>query len=523
MSDRIIATTTAPRKDAVAPDEQTETIEVAHEARARRWTVRRVDGRVELVAQHLVAEPRSTPIASAFARTAAGATVRLALLESGGARLRQAARQAVLGSAAQLVLSLQAGDARTFAERAGALRAAQPDLVVVPVGDRADAERAVDLGEALRLGCGAQRPMPRVALAGGDAGAIARLREVFGAFPIEGFADLRSEPGLGALVARIRELRRADQTDLVLRDEAVEELARALGIASGASVVVIDVAGASTSIVRAVPEGVLEAVHAVPLGVGRGADHVVARAGLDRVRRWIPWAVDVPTLLERVFNRARWPDAVPVQALPLALEMALAREAIAHALGDAVAAGIPDEIGRAARVVITGRPAGLPRAAQSALVAIDSLEPVDLQSLERDADDALIALGAAAVALRRSGIDPRDAIADAIDRARQTVGAVAPIDGGRRATIRVSSPTSATEERVPAGAFFAVPAQGPVEVGTSGAPLRGRVTGGPAGVIVDARGRPLALPARDAERVPTIAGWHASLDALPAGAPAVAR
>jgi len=35
------------------------------------------------------------------------------------------------------------------------------------------------------------------------------------------------------------------------------------------------------------------------------------------------------------------------------------------------------------------------------------------------------------------------------------------------------------------------------------------------GVVVDARGRPLALPPRDAERLPTLARWHGALGALP--------
>ena len=34
-------------------------------------------------------------------------------------------------------------------------------------------------------------------------------------------------------------------------------------------------------------------------------------------------------------------------------------------------------------------------------------------------------------------------------------------------------------------------------------------------VIVDARGRPLELPPRDAERLPAIARWYSALAALP--------
>jgi hypothetical protein len=34
-------------------------------------------------------------------------------------------------------------------------------------------------------------------------------------------------------------------------------------------------------------------------------------------------------------------------------------------------------------------------------------------------------------------------------------------------------------------------------------------------MLVDARGRPLALPPRDAERLPTLVRWHAAVAALP--------
>jgi hypothetical protein len=35
------------------------------------------------------------------------------------------------------------------------------------------------------------------------------------------------------------------------------------------------------------------------------------------------------------------------------------------------------------------------------------------------------------------------------------------------------------------------------------------------GVVIDARGRPLALPPRDAERIPTLARWNRALEVLP--------
>ena len=139
----------------------------------------------------------------------------------------------------------------------------------------------------------------------------------------------------------------------MLRDEALEELAR-LVAAHGNDALIVDVAGGSTSLVRASADGTITAAHVARLGSGIAADRTVGRAGLDGVRRWIPWAIDAPTMLERVFNRARWPDAVAAEASALALEIALAHEAVSHALADAAAAGIAEPLRDAPLTIVTG-------------------------------------------------------------------------------------------------------------------------------------------------------------------------
>src|SRR5229473_2294937 len=98
----------------------------------------------------------------------------------------------------------------------------------------------------------------------------------------------------------------------------------------------------------------MTSAHVAPLGLGTAADRTVGRAGLDGVRRWIPWAIDGPTMLERVFNRARWPDAVAAEASALALEIALAHEALSHALADAAAAGILEPLRDSPITIVTG-------------------------------------------------------------------------------------------------------------------------------------------------------------------------
>lgn len=475
-------------------------VDVAHEARLQRWAIRGAE-----------ASPAGwrAPGDDADALVVGhGRTVRVATLDAQAGRLELGTRRAVLAAGVEVVLALTAGDTRTFGERAQALRDARPDVVLVPLADRGGADRLVLLAESLRFGCAAQQPPPRVLLASNDDGAIARAGPLLSPFAVEVVPDVRAEEGRRRIVSRLRELRRATD-EILLRDQAIEELARRLAEVSGGSALIVDVTGSSTSLVRAEPDVQAISVHARPLGVGRGADHVVARAGLDRVRRWIPWAVDPPTLLERVFGRARWPDAVAADRESLAVEIALAHEAVAHALADAAAAGIGPALRSAALVLVTGRAAALPGPARSVLVAVDALEQADPASISRDDGDALVATAAAALVAGDHG-----ALDEAIRSRAAPAAAVVPVATSRRTTLRLASKDIARDQRVDSGAFFALALRGEVEVAGAGV-TAGRVTCGPVGLVVDARPRPLALPARDAERVPTVARWYDALGALP--------
>jgi len=265
-----------------------------------------------------------------------------------------------------------------------------------------------------------------------------------------------------------------------------------------------------TSVVSTRPSA---AAHVAPLGCGIAADRTVRRAGLDGVRRWIPWAIDAPTMLERVFNRARWPDAVAAEASALALEIALAHEAVTHALADAAGAGTLEALRDAPITIATGMAASFTRGAHTALVTIDGLASPKPTTLHRDADDGLVAIGALAARMRANGVDPASAVAEELARRLVPLAFVVPVTPGRRSRLRVNGAERSEEPLVP-GAFFSVPHRGAAEVEITGTPVRASGAAGDLGIIVDARGRPLALPPRDAERIPTLVRWFAALDLI---------
>lgn len=494
-----------------APARQRRTVDIALEARVRRWSIEERDGHASLIDAVTVSagEPPPGDVGDAPISVGYGGVMRVAVLAGEAPDLERVLRRAVLASGAELVLLLRSNDPRSFTERAAALRAARPDIVLALVAQRGEADAIVDLIEALRLGCADQSPAPRVVIAGEPQSAL-RLKAAAVGFAVELLPDPRRPDGTSAFAHRAREFRRGIDASLVLRDEALEELARTVA-AGGSDALVVDVAGGSTSLVRASADGAITAAHVAALGAGTAADRTVGRAGLDGVRRWIPWSIDAPTMLERVFNRARWPDAVAAEASALALEIALAHEAVSHALADARAAGIADALRDAPITIVTGVAASFTRAAHTALVAIDGLASPQPTTLHRDVDDALIALGALAARIRSTGGDPAAAVTAELARHLVPIALVVPVTPGRRSRLRVNG-AEHLDDLVVAGAFFSVPYRGRADIEVTGTSLRTHGAAGELGVIVDARGRPLVLPPRDADRIPTLVRWFATLD-----------
>ncbi|MBI2773715.1 MAG: glutamate mutase L [Chloroflexi bacterium] len=370
--------------------------------------------------------------------------LRVAMAAAQAGPVSRSMRRAILAAGAELAVALDPADPRSFGERAQALRDAHPDVALFGAADGADADRLALVAEALRFGCAAQRPAPHALVVTGDAGAVSRMRPLLAEFEVVILPDVRANEGRRALAVHLRAMRR--DVAAAERDDALEALAFAAAEAHAAAVLVVDVSGASTSIVRAQPGAALIAVHARPLGIGSAADRVVARAGLDRVRRWIPWAVDQPTLLERVFNRARWPGVLSSAAEARAVEIALAHEAIAHALADATAAGIGPALCTVGHVIVSGGLAELPPPI-SLLVVADTLDLAERVAVHR-------ASGADGTTLRPLGV-------------------IAPASDGR-------------------GSLSLARDQDAGEVG----------------ILVDGRPRPLVIPVRDAERVPAVARWY---------------
>ncbi|HYV22612.1 MAG TPA: hypothetical protein VEN31_08150 [Candidatus Bathyarchaeia archaeon] len=414
-------------------------------------------------------------------RIALGRSLRAALVHGREEASRLAVARLALASGAEIVARVRATDPRSFVEAAQALREAKPDVVVIHGGPK-DEGALSELLEALRLGCGAQRPMPRI-FGLVDTAVAHALRLRADPFEFERFATASE------MVEALRGLRRVENDEATLRDAIIEDAARTLATTSGATALAVDVTERSTSLVLARADGRIEAAHLVPLGLGMGADHVVVRASLDNVRRWLPWPIDAPALLERVFSRSRLSEGPATSEAAVLLEMALAREAISHALRDVADAGLDVDAMRSAQsILVTGRAASFPRPGQSLLVLVDGLEPTAVSTVFREPDEGHA----------------------------QRIGMVVSVTARRTAKIRIVRASGRSMAQAAPGSFGLVTIGADVEVAVNGAGVRGHGRSGELGVLIDARGRPLELPERDGERIPAVARWHAALQAAAA-------
>lgn len=434
-------------------------------------------------------------------RVGLGEPLRVALLAGRPGSEIAAARAIALAACVDPVLTLRGGGRDSILDRAAALRDARPDAVLI-VASSQEGGSSVDLAEALRLGCAADEPPPTVLVAA-DERARAHVSAALDGMKFETMAEIGSAQAREAIVARFRGMRRS-QGELVLRDEAIEAAARTLAAATGRSTLVVDVSGETASLAFANAGAPTIGLHA-HVGIGMNADRLVSRSGLDRVRRWMPRAIDTPALLDRVFNRARWPDAVAATPLTLALELALAREAIAYVLNEAERAGIATDRLRAAQhIVCTGALARFPRPQQTVLTALDALAPEGMHVILRERPDALIAAGAIA---SRSVAEVLPAV--------EPLAMIAAMSPRRSASVTVVDDSGTIEEQVARGAFFLIATRGAVELRIAPTAERPSASELTLGVVIDARGRPLLLPPRDSDRLPTIARWYTALDLLP--------
>ncbi len=261
------------------------------------------------------------------------------------------------------------------------------------------------------------------------------------------------------------------------------------------------------------------------LGLGQHMVSALEKVKLENVLRWLPFDITPDDLWDYAYNKQLRPATVPNTSEELMIEQALGREIVrmmmanvreSWGLGEGVL--LPDfqPIIAAGAILTEAQHPGI-----SALLLLDALQPVGVTELYLDPHNFISAVGVIAYlkplitvqALESGGLVSLGTAFNPLGRARY---------GQEAMYIQIRSEDGQVMNRtVQGGEIWMAPVLPGVTVelrlklrrGLSingKSKLRMKVTAGAAGIIFDARGRPLAMP-RPKDRAVRYAKWQLAM------------
>lgn len=460
------------------------------------------------------------------------------------------ARRIAAGSYINVLDTFSLGDVRGEDEQIDAVIAARPELLIIAGGSDGGATRALlKLVETVSLACHLLPPGAHTqALFVGNADLQTRMNELLGRVStVHAAPNVQPELGgeqlgparaeLGWVYEEIRlqqvggfaQLAQWAGGHIYPTAQAQGNFVRFLSKLPAWSRGVLSVdAGSSTSTVAAAWDGDLRLSVQPGLGVGTGAAAALADSPIEQITRWLPSAVSDDAFRAFVWDKAAHASTVPADPAELWLELALARQVIRAAMRRARPDWPQDAPSARSELLpwfslIVGGGAVLgraPRPGLATLVLLDALQPCGVTRLFIDAYHMAPALGAAAT------VNPL--------LVAQVHGSMAFLDLGTSVSLigraRLGDPACSVKLVEEGGAegqvevAFGTLAVLPLATGRTGkltirprpgfnagfGPGRGRsltIQGGVLGVVVDARGRPIALPRLPDQRQELVKQW----------------
>jgi hypothetical protein len=287
--------------------------------------------------------------------------------------------------------------------------------------------------------------------------------------------------------------------------------------------------GANNTTVAAVFDGRLHLTIHGGMGSVYGGQRLIEQHRVEALGRWIPTALDPDQIVGMLMNRMAQPASVPESVEDLWVEQAVAREMIRQVLQTARPGWRANSIQPHSQLsplldtilISGGALVNAARPGQVALIALDAVEPVGVSTLLLDSYGLAPSLGAVAA------IKPL-ATVETLDNGGivNLATAIVPVGTARKGDIilRVRihyQEGGALDVEVPYGSLEVLPLplgqeavlelqpRGRFDVGLGGPGKGGKrsVHGGIVGLIIDARGRPLQLPANPERRQAQVQQW----------------
>ena len=476
----------------------------------------------------------------------------------------ESAQRAALGAGAIIMDVIAIDDGRKDYQKIQRLRELRPDIVLLSGGtDGGTITHLVELAELLI----AADPRPRFGtmnlpvIFAGNKDARDEIRHVLGErFDLRIVDNLRPDldrEHLGPAREAIHELflehvmQQAPgysklmtwtSADIMSTPNAVGKIMVTIAEQRGINILGVDIGGATTD-VFSVFDGNYTRTVSANLGMSYSICNVMLEAGIQNIRRWLPFDIEEYEVRNRLRNKMIRPTTIPQTYEDLLLEQAVSREALRLAFihHKQLARGLKGvqqqrTIGEALEQTETGKTlvqmmaldmiigsggvlSHAPKRAQSALMMMDAYQPEGVTMLAVDSIFMMPQLGVL------STVHP-EAAAQVFDRdcLIRLGSCVAPVGQGKEGEPCLTIDYNGKSETfrygelrvLPLGVGEALqatikPARG-FDVGAGkGRPVEATLEGGVVGIVVDTRGRPLQLPPDDATRRQKLISWMTAL------------
>jgi uncharacterized protein (TIGR01319 family) len=306
--------------------------------------------------------------------------------------------------------------------------------------------------------------------------------------------------------------------------------------------------GGATTNVYSIVEGRFVRSVSANLGMSYSVTNVMKEAGLENIMRWIPFNLDTEEVASRLMNKMIRPTTIPQTLEDLIVEHSVAREALRlglkhhrtiatrlkgiqleRTISDMFEQAVADSYVEMMNIDICAGTGGLlshaPRRIQSMLILTDAWLTEGVTRMMQDSVFMMPHLGVVSTVYRDAAWSIFDK--DCLVRLGTTIAPSGLTKlGDRVMNITIEMPNGKTiEEQMDLGDLKLVPLLADQEVKVHVEPsnqydvgagpgneLDTVVQGGIAGLLLDARGRPLYFPNEDEERKELLLKWFKSVN-----------
>ena len=491
-----------------------------------------------------------TGVDAYFSTSSAGGGLQMGVTGVMSGITAQSAQHAALGAGAIVVDALSIDDPREPHEQIDSMRRRRPDMILMTGGVDGGTRRHVEmLAEIIR----AARPQPRFGnvfalpiiyagnreardLVGDMLGGIASLRYVNNVRPAIDREDLgearhaihelflqhvmQQAPGYNKLMAMT-------SADIMATPNAVGLIIRDIAAARRRNVLAVDIGGATTDVFSVFGDQYHRTVSA-NYGMSYSLCNVLAECGTENIIRWLPFRFEATVLRDILRNKMIRPTTIPETLEELYVEQAVAREALrlslehhralaAHLQGTGTSKDLAALFAKSRQGLIDlmtlnlcigsgGVLSHAPNRAQAALIMLDGFA---LEGVTGLAVDSIFMMPQLGVMTQLAPEAARQVVEkDCLVPLGTVIAPVGETRPGRRVmTVEIAWSNGKTEShavmagdlrRVPLAtgetARVVVKPRRPFDAGNGpGKAVEADVEGGDAGLLLDARGRPISF------------------------------